>query len=285
MKRLARLAAIPLLLLAAGRPAAGASARVSADVHAIDFGTLEPGRPPGAPSRVQLLVVSDGPWQLSIAVAPLSSSAGNAEALRLAWRQPGDRFRDLVARVPAPVATGPSTRGKSVPIVLDLAQAAPWELRPGRYAARLQLIMNGAPSSEAVDLGFLVPARVDLVFSGQPLDSPMINPIEAGSYSFARRLAVVTSNVPWRLTARLESPPRRRDGPTTLDRAVFRVACPPGAAVALAPSEAAAIARGEATGSTPRTLPVDVWLDLAGGELAGRYRSRLHFSAEPDGAR
>lgn len=285
MRRLARLAAIVPLLLAAGRPAAGSSARVSADVHAIDFGTLEPGRPASAPFRVQLLVVSDAPWQLSIAVAPLPSSAGSAEALRLAWRQPGERFRDLAARVPAPVATGQPTGGRSVPIVLDLASSAPWELRPGRYAARLQLIVNGAPSSEAVDLAFVVPPRVDLVFSGQPLDSPMINPIEAGSYSFARRLAVVTSNVPWRLTARIESRPRRRDGPTTLDRAVFRVACPPGAAVALAPGEAAAVARGEATGSTARTLPLDVWLDLAGGELAGRYQSRLHFSAEVDGAR
>ena len=229
--------------------------------------------------------MSDAPWQLSIAVAPLTSSAGSAEALRLSWRQPGDRFRDLTTRIPAPVATGQSTEGKSAPIVLDLVASAPWELRPGRYVARLQLIVNGAPASEAVDLNFAVPPRVDLVFSGQPLDSPTINPIEPGSYAYTRRLAVVTSNVPWRLTARIESPPRRRDGPTALDRAVFRVASPPGAAVALAPGDAAPIARGDATGSTARTVPVDVWLDLAGGELAGRYQSRLHFSAEADGAR
>lgn len=285
MRRFAQFASILPFLLAAVRPAYGASTRVSADVHSIDFGTLEPGRPAGAPLRVQLLVVSDVPWQLAIAVAPLTSSAGSAEALRVSWRQPGDRFRDLTARIPAPVASGPSTGGKSVPIVLDLVSSAAWEPRPGRYAARLQLIVNGAPASEAVDLSFAVPPRTDLVFSGQPLDSPTINPIEAGSYAFTRRLALVTSNVPWRLTARVEAAPRRRDGPTTLDRAVFRVACPPGAAVVLAPGEASAIARGEATGSTARTVPVDVWLDLAGGELAGRYQSRLHFSAEADGAR
>ena len=136
-KRRARFAAILPLLLAAGRPAAAASARVSVDVHAIDFGTLDPGRPAGAPSRVQLLVVSDGPWQLSIAVAPLTSAAGSAEALRLSYRQPGDRFRDLTARIPAPVATGQSTEGKSVPIVLDLVAAAPWELHPGATRSSL----------------------------------------------------------------------------------------------------------------------------------------------------
>jgi hypothetical protein len=267
-----------------GSAHAGETARLTADVSSLDFGQIEPaGAAMVPPARVNILISSDAAFQVAIATAPDALASGKVPPARLSWRIPGDRFRDLTPMVPTPIAFGAPATGSSR-IAFDLEPRVGWDTPPGRYVSRLQFFVNGVVAADFVNVTFSVPARVDLVVGTQPFDSPSINPAEPDSYSYLRRSAVITSNVAWKLSAWIEGRPRKSNSARTLSSSEFRIASPPGPPVPLSPGVRAVVARGEPTANGPHSVAVEVWIDVRGSEAAGKYQTRLHFSADPDSA-
>ena len=268
----------------AGSAHAGETARLTADVSSLDFGQIEPaGAALIPPARVNILISSDAAFQVAIGTSPDALASGRLPPARLAWRVPGDRFRDLTPMVPTPIAFGAPAAGSSR-LAFDLEPRVGWDTPPGRYVSRLQFFVNGVVAADSVKVTFSVPARVDLVVGGQPFDSPSINPAQPDSYTYLRRSAVITSNVAWKLSAWIEGRPRKSGSATTLTSSEFRIASPPGPPVSLSPGVRAVVARGEPTANGPRSVALEVWIDVKGSEAAGKYRARLHFSADPDSA-
>jgi hypothetical protein len=273
-----------LVLAAAGvaRAATVSGPRLTIDLREVDFGVLDPTLAGSAPpARVNLLLASSAAWQISIATAPDGASNSDSRPL-LGWRVPGERLRELVPMVPTPIASGGPTGTGQTPLVFELAALGGWDVPAGRYALRLQFFVNGVVATDALRVAFVVPPRVDMVMSSSPMESPDVNPIEPGSFPYPTRTATITSNVPWKLSARVEAPPRRSGSEKALATAGFRVGVSRTEAQTLVPGVAQVLARGAATGSRPKSVTIEVLVDLKGGEAAGKYRSRLRFSADPD---
>jgi hypothetical protein len=235
------------------------------------------------PARVNILIASDAAFQVAIAASPDAVASGKLPPARLAWRVPGDRFRDLTPMVPTPIVSGAPAAASSR-ITFDLEPRVGWDTPPGRYVSRLQFFVNGVVAADFVKVTFSVPARVELVVGAQPFDSPSINPAQPDSYSYLRRSAVITSNVAWKLSAWIEGRARKTNSARTLSSSEFRIASPPGPPVPLSPGIRAVVAQGQPTSNGPVSVALEVWIDVKGAEAAGKYRSRLHFSADPDSA-
>jgi hypothetical protein len=182
--------------------------------------------------------------------------------------------------LPVPIASLPASTEPSR-VIFEVEPLVDWDTAPGRYVTRLQLFVNGSVATDFVQMTFSVSPRVDLTVGTQPLDSPAISPVQATSYSYLRRVALVRANVPWKLVAWTEGRPRKNGSGRALAASELRIAAPPRPAVPLSPGIRAVIARGDAA-TAVQSVAIDVWVDVRAGEVAGRYQTRLHFSAEPD---
>lgn len=151
------LAAGPVLLGSGGplevEPAAAASIGVGVDGMTIDFGPVSPKDGPRVISRaVQLVVESDGPWQMTVAAASDLVNDDPAvpplPAARLEWALDapgGPKWRPL-ATEPAVVAAGPGGPAPSL-VALSLRLTVGWDDPPAATPYRTTLVYTASPGA------------------------------------------------------------------------------------------------------------------------------------------
>ncbi len=248
----------------------------------IELGDVVPAGPeaPGTPASV--IVFSRGPYQLALLRGVRESGpvrTGDAEDLRV--RAASGAFVPLPPGVPVTVASGNATAGGGAILAVELRAAATYDVAPGPRRERLRLLLNGQSVDAELALRWRVAASLSVTRDPRPYDLHAVEPGAPGRYALEPRSYVVTSNVPWRLEARVPETPKQRGTLDSLAAESLDVAAVGGGRKALRPGVPVVVATGAPTGRAGRIVDVKLFMKSEGNEPAGLYQGEVEVRVRP----
>lgn len=248
----------------------------------VELGDVVPAAPeaPGTPASV--IVFSRGPYQLALLRDAREGGpvrTGDAEDLRV--RSASGAFVPLPPGVPVTVASGNATAGGGAVVAVELRAAATYDAAPGARRERLRLLLNGQPVDAELALRWTVTAALSVTRDPRSYELHAVEPGAPGRYALEPRSYVVTSNVPWRLEARVPDVPKQRGTLESLASESLDVAAEGGGRKALRPGVPVVVATGGPTGRPGRLVDVKLFMKSEGDEPAGLYQGEVEVRVRP----
>lgn len=278
------LLALAALALACPFALEGAEGDLSASwlSPSVELGDVVPAAPeaPGTPASA--IVFSRGPYQLAVLRGVRESGpvrTGDAEDLRV--RTASGAFVPLPPGVPVTVASGNATAGGGAVLAVELRAAATFDVAPGARRERLRLLLNGQPVDAELALRWTVTAALSVARDSRPYELHAVEPGAPGRYALEPRSYIVTSNVPWRLEARVSDAPKQRGTLDSLAAESFDVLAEGGDRKALRPGVPVVVATGVPTGRAGHIVDVKLLMKSEGNEPAGLYQGEVEVRVRP----
>ena len=285
MKPRAPVAAVALVLaFAAGSVRAAGEGDLSASwlSPSLDLGDVAPAAPEAPATPANVVIFSKAAFQVALLRGAREGGpprAGEADDLRV--RTPSGVFVPLPPGVPVTVASGGATGGSGAVLAVELRASATYDGAPGARRERLRLLVNGQPVDAELALRWNVIAGLIVTPDPRPYELRAVEPGAPGTYALEPRSYVVTSNVPWRLEARVNDAPKQRGTLDSLAAESLEVGTESGGRKPLRPGVPVVVATGSPTGRSGHVVDVKLVLKSGGDETAGLYRGEVEVRVRP----
>lgn len=248
----------------------------------IAFGAMSPlvAAPPQKSASV--LVRSNTPWTLSVALEPeLGAEVPDMSREQIEIRNARTDWTPLIPGVPVAVLSGDGTPEAGVLAAMELRIRPVGNSTPGRRRFLLRIASAGTAPGTVMRLTYEILPTTQLDADPRPFESPAVNPARAGLYPYDRHRYIIRSNVPWALEL-MVTELKSRGSSVALPPNTLVVVGKGGEVLPIVAGQPLTIEAGQPTGR--EGLPVEVQLAIRIDDAAltgGEYAADIKVVARP----